>query len=125
VGSPPDQRPAALLLTAGVVAVDGAALLGFAGWARAPPYQPGGEQSRCVPRRDHVHLADGSARALAVETLGLRCRRFPSAVGLGVTYEMASDGFWPGAMLLGLADVAALLALFSAPARAALGRSHI
>jgi len=40
-----------------------------------------------------------------------------------VTYQMASDGFWPGAMLLGLADVAALLALFSAPARAALGRS--
>jgi hypothetical protein len=30
--SPPDQRPAALLVAAGVVAVDGAALLGFAGW---------------------------------------------------------------------------------------------
>jgi len=31
--------------------------------------------------------------------------RFPSAVGLGVTYQMARGGFWPGATLLGLANV--------------------
>jgi hypothetical protein len=30
---------------------------------------------------------------------------FPSALGLGVTFQMASGGFWPGAMLLGLANV--------------------
>jgi hypothetical protein len=43
---------------------------------------------------------------------------FRQLLGLGVTYQMASGGLWPGAMLLGLASVAALLALFLAPARA-------
>jgi hypothetical protein len=48
---------------------------------------------------------------------------FRQLLGLGVPYQMARGGLWSGAMLLGLASVAALLALFLAPARAALGRS--
>jgi hypothetical protein len=47
---------------------------------------------------------------------------FLQLLALGVVYEMATGGFWLGAGLLGLACAGTLVALLSAPARAALGR---
>jgi hypothetical protein len=47
---------------------------------------------------------------------------FLQLLALGVVYEMATGGFWLGAGLLGFACAGALVALLSAPARAALGR---
>jgi hypothetical protein len=126
---PPDQRPAALLVAAGVVAVEGAALLGFAGWLllRRTSEEP---SNRGVFEGATAYIALMGLLVLVVAVaLWLQKRWafgagvFLQLLGLGVTYQMASGGFWPGAILLGLASVAALLALFSAPARAALGRS--
>ncbi|HEU0214425.1 MAG TPA: hypothetical protein VFR13_10090 [Jiangellaceae bacterium] len=44
-------------------------------------------------------------------------------LALAVTYEMAKEGFWVGAVPLGLASLGALLALLSPSGRAAFGRS--
>ena len=44
-------------------------------------------------------------------------------LALAVTYEMAKEGFWVGAVPLGLASLGAMLALLSPSGRAAFGRS--
>jgi peptidoglycan/LPS O-acetylase OafA/YrhL len=48
---------------------------------------------------------------------------FVQLLALAVTYEMAKEGFWAGAVPLGLASVVALLSLLSPSGRAAFGRS--
>jgi hypothetical protein len=48
---------------------------------------------------------------------------FVQLLALGVTYEMAKEGFWAGAVPLGLASVVALQSLLSPSGRAAFGRS--
>lgn len=118
-----------LLIAAGVVTAEGAALLGFAGWlllrrTSGEPSNPGVFQGATA-----YVLLMGLLVLVVALALWLQQRWafgagvFLQLLGLGVTYEMASGGLWLGAILLGLACVAALLALFSAPARAALGRS--
>ena len=127
-GSPPDQRPAALLVAAGVVAVDGAALRGFAGWLLRRTSEEPSNRGVFQGATAYVALmglarAGCRRRAVATETLGLRCRRLPSAARArrGLPDGPRSSGLAP--CCLDWPDVAALLALFSAPARAALGRS--
>jgi hypothetical protein len=128
IGPPSGKRPAQLLIAAGLITVEGAALLGFAGWlllrrTSEQPSNPGVFQGATA----YVLLMGLLVLAVAL-ALWLQKRWafgagvFLQLLGLGVTYQMADGGFWPGAMLLGLVCVAALLALFSAPARAALGR---
>jgi hypothetical protein len=122
------RRPAGLLVAACVVAVEGAALVGFAGWLlfRRTIENP---SNQGVFRGATAYVALMGLLVLAV-AVALWLQKgwsfgagvFLQLLGLGVTYQMASGGFWPGALVLGLACVAALLALFSAPARAALGR---
>ena len=48
---------------------------------------------------------------------------FVQLLALAVTYEMAKEGFWAGAVPLGLASAVALLSLLSPSGRAAFGRS--
>jgi hypothetical protein len=118
-----------LLLAAGVVAVEGAALLAFAGWLLL-------RRDREVPSNERVFqgatvfvVLMGLLVLVVAVALWLHQRWtfgagvFIQLLGLGVTYQMANGGFWPGAVLLGLACVGTLIALFSPPARAALGRT--
>jgi uncharacterized membrane protein len=118
-----------LLVAAIVVALEGAALLGFAGWLllRRTSEEP---SNVGVLQGTTAYLLLMGALVLVVAlALWLQKRwTFGAAVflqllGLGVTYQMARGGFWFGAVLLGCACIAALVALFSAPARAALGRA--
>jgi uncharacterized membrane protein len=118
-----------LLVAAIVVALEGAALLGFAGWLllRRTSEEP---SNVGVLQGTTAYLLLMGALVLVVAlALWLQKRwAFGAAVflqllGLGVTYQMARGGFWFGAVLLGCACIAALVALFSAPARAALGRA--
>jgi uncharacterized membrane protein len=112
----------------GVVAAEGVASLGFAGWLllRGASEEP---SNQGVLQGTTAYLVLMGALVLVVAlALWLQKRWafgagvFVQLLGLGVTYQMASGGFWAGAVLLGLACVGALFALFSAPARAALGR---
>jgi hypothetical protein len=124
------RRPGALLLAAGVVALQGFAWLGFAGWnllrrSSEEPSNPGVYQGATA------YLALFGVLVLVVAG-GLAARKrwafgaavFLQLLALAVAYEMATGGFWLGAGLLGLACAGALVALFSASARAALGRSR-
>jgi hypothetical protein len=92
------NAPAALLVAAGVVVVDGAALRGFAGWLlRRTSEEP---SNRGVPRRDRVRRADGACSCWLSPVAQHRQKRWAFGVGdlpqlleLGVAYQMAS-GFW-------------------------------
>jgi hypothetical protein len=126
--SPPGRRPATLLVAAGVVAAEGVASLSFAGWLlqRGTSEEP---SNQGVLQGATAYLVLMGALIFVVAlALWLQKRWafgagvFVQLLGLGVTYQMASGGFWGGAVLLGLACAGALVALFSAPARAALGR---
>jgi uncharacterized membrane protein len=118
-----------VLLAAIVVAVEGAALIGFAAWLLF-------ERTRETPSNQGVFegataylIVMGALVFVVAGALWLQQRWafgagvFLQLLGLGVTYQMATGGFALGAVLLGLACVSGLVALFSAPARAALGRS--
>jgi hypothetical protein len=127
-GPPPARLPAAIVVAAGVVAMQGAALLGFAAWNLLR--RSGEEPSNLgVFQGATAYLAlFGVLVWLVAGALVLQKRfAFGAAVflqllALAVTYEMVVGGFWLGALLLGGSCVGALIALFSAPARAALGR---
>ena len=125
----PVRRPALLLVAAGVVAIEGAALLAFAGWSLL-------RRDREVPSNEGV-FQGATAFAVVMGLLVLvvavalwlqqgwafGAGVFLQLLGLGITYQMVRGGFWLGAVLLGLACVGGLIALFSPPARAALGRA--
>jgi uncharacterized membrane protein len=123
------RRPVALLVAVGMVTVEGAALLAFAGWnllrrSSDQPSNPGVFQGATA----YLGLL-GVLVLVVAAALVLRQRwAFGAAVflqllALAVTYEMVRGGFWLGAVLLGLTCVAALVGLFSGSTRAALGRS--
>jgi hypothetical protein len=122
------RPPRPVLVTIGVLAGQAVALLGFSGWLVA---QRAGE----TPSNEMVF--EGSAVYLVVSGLlvglvamalwSMRGWAYGAAVvvqllALGVTYEMARGGFWVGAVPLGVAAVAAGVALVTKPARAAFGR---
>jgi hypothetical protein len=122
------RRPAALVVAAGMVAVEAAALFGFAGWLLLRRTSEEPSNRGVFQGATAFVLLMGLLVLAAAVALWLQKRWafgacvFLQLLGLGVTYQMASGGFWPGALLLGLACVVTLLTLFSAPARAALGR---
>lgn len=122
------RRPGALLIAAGVVTLQGAALVGFAGWnlmrrSSEDPSNPAVYEGATA----YLALFGVLIMVVAVALAARKRWAFGAAVflqllALGVVYEMATGGFWLGAGLLGLACAGALVALLSAPARAALGR---
>jgi hypothetical protein len=122
------RRPGALLVAAGVVALQGFSFLGFAAWnllrrSSEEPSNPDVYQGATVYLALFGVLIVVVAGALvARKRWAFGAAVFLQLLALFVTYEMATGGFWLGAGLLGLACVGALVALFSAPARAALGR---
>jgi hypothetical protein len=129
IDSPPGRRPAALLIAVGAVVAEGVASLGFAAWlllrgTREEPSNQGVLQGTTAYLLLMGALVLGVALALWLQKRwAFGAGVFLQLLGLGVTYQMASGGFWTGAVLLGLACVGTLVALFSAPARAALGRA--
>jgi hypothetical protein len=125
----PGRRPAALLVAACIVAVEGAALLGFAAWLllRRTSEQP--SNANVFQGATAFVVVLGLLVLAVAAALWLQKRWafgagvFVQLLGLGLTYQMATGGFWSGAAALGLACVCALVALFSAPSRAVFGRS--
>ena len=124
----PSRGRTGLLVAASVVALQGAALVGFAGWnllrrSGEDPSNPG------VFQGSTAYLALFGGLVLVVAGALVRQQRwsfgaavFLQLLALAVAYEMASGGFWLGAGLLGLAGIGALAALFSRPVRQTMGR---
>ena len=122
------RRPGALLFAAGVVSLQGFAFLGFAAWnlLRGSSEDP---SNRAVYQGATAYLALSGVLIMVVAGALVARQRwafgaavFIQLLALFVTYEMVTGGFWLGAGLLGLACVGALIAMFSTPTRAALGR---
>lgn len=117
-----------MLVATLVVAAQGLAVLAYTAWL-------GYELVTAEP--DNMAVATGSATFLllfALAVLGVAAalwRRQSWAGGaaialellaLPICYEMVGGGFWLGALVLGPAAVAALVALMGEPGRTALGR---
>jgi hypothetical protein len=121
-------RPPALILVAAVVTSQGVALLG---WGLYELVQLLRDQAS---NRDVAVGTMAYFLTLAVLVLliaaGLWAQRrwlygaalFVELIALGLTWEMLTERFWLGAVLLGGTAVAALVALLSRNGRAAFGR---
>lgn len=127
----PARAPLPVLLAAGVLAAQGAALIGFSGWllVRRMDHTPSNEQ---VFEGATVYLALSGALVVLI-AMALRSARGWSLaaavvvqlIALGVAYEMATAGFWAGAVPLGLVAVAVIAALLARSSRTALGRGEV
>jgi hypothetical protein len=126
--SEPAARPPALILVAAVVTAQGVALLA---WGLYELVQLLRDQSsnRDVAVGTMAYFLTLAALVLLI-AVGLWARRrwlygaamFVELIALGLTWEMLTERFWLGAVLLGGTSVAALVALLSRDGRAAFGR---
>lgn len=124
------RTPRQVLVAVGVLALQSAALFGFSGWLLLQRLEetPSNEQ---VFEGSAVYLLL-SGFLVALVALALRSLRgwaygatvVVQLLALGVTYEMSRAGFWVGAVPMVVAAGAALVALFSKPARAAFNRDR-
>src|SRR5215207_9113431 len=104
-GPAPVRRPMALLVAAGVVAIEAAALLGFAGWnllrrASEEPSNFGVFEGATAYFGLFGVLVLLVAGALVLQHgWAFGAAVFLQLLGLAVTYEMLRSGFWLGAGL--------------------------
>jgi len=121
-------RPPTLIFVAAVVMAQGAALLAW-GVYEFVELQGNRASNRNVAVGSTAYFLTLAVLILLL-AVGLWMRRrwlygaavFTELIALGLTWEMLSERFWLGALLLGTTAIAALAALLSRPGRAAFGR---